>query len=265
MLSLDLIKAKINAKRIKFFIVSLLITGCLFFSVSVNREFRLIYSAIFIISSLALTFWVLEVKLYSKVAFILLILPLHFLFGALVSFFEFPNFSFLMRVLITFIIFNLYYIMLLVLNIFAVVEDRGKSIPLYRVAITWVQILIVVFSIPSYSVMFKLAIHPLMQVLLVTLSTFLLVLFFLVMLDLELNNVDIKLSFLTAFWVFILSTSILFLPFEAFFRGLFLSSVLLFGVGYSYHYLKHSLTRQILLEYIMITIAFLFVGLLFIP
>lgn len=265
MLTFNSLKKKLNIKRLKFLLVSLLASIALFSSLVIPYDARLLYSVLFVFFALVFTFASLEVKFSLKITPILMILPLHLLIGALGGFYVFPNLSLLMRLIITFVIFNLYYIMLLVLNIFSVVEERGKSMPLFRVASTWAQILIVIVSIPFYSVVFKLPIHPLLQVLVVAFSTFCLVLFYLVMLDLEINEIDLNLAFLSAFWVMILSFAILFLPFEAFFRGLFLSSVLLFGIGFSYHTLKHSLTRKITLEYIMITIAFLFIGLIFIP
>ena len=162
----------------------------------------------------------------------------------------------------------IYYIICLVLNIFIVVEARKKTIPLYRAAVTWAQILIVAVSIPFYAGVFKLTIHPFAQVAVVTLSSLLLLLLFVWTVQMEdeaEGGLDFEVVLLTSFWVLILSLSIIFIPFEAIFRSLFLSSVLLFGMGYSLGSYKHNLTTRIVIEYVIITILFLAIGLIFIP
>ena len=185
--------------------------------------------------------------------------------GAALTFSGFPNLSILFRILSLIIVLVVYYITLLILNIFSVVFEKGKVIPLYRVAITWEQILIIVVSIPLFAGIFKLPIHPFLQVFAITLSSFSLMLLFLWSLDFEVGEVDMNLSILTSFWVLTLSSAILFLPFEALFRGLFLSSILLFGLGFNHNFIKHTLSEKIIFEHVLITIAFLFIGLLFLP
>lgn len=255
----------LNLKRIKFISVSVAFGLFLIFSkqlLSINAPLYGLFLLLFCLGTLLPC---LEAFQYKKLWFYISVIPFHLAAGAFLSFVGFPNLSLPFRFVIAAIVSLVYYATLLVLNIFIVVETRRKSIPLYRVANTWSQILIVIASIPFYAGVFKLPIHPLLQVGVVTISSFTLILFFLKLLELEVGVFDLNLAVLTDFWIALLSISILFLPFEASFRGLFLSSVLLFGLGYIQGYLKHTLTKRILLEYLIITISFLFIGLLFVP
>jgi len=62
-----------------------------------------------------------------------------------------------------FIVSILYYLINLVNNIFLVVEEKADIIPLYRVALTWSQILLIIVSIPLFAGIYKLNVSPLLQ------------------------------------------------------------------------------------------------------
>ncbi len=252
-------------KRIKFVLTAFVMSAMLFFSHEVPQGNRVIYSFVIILMSLGTLVWCLEIEEQKNIWPYLFILPVNLTIGAVLSFFGFPNLSLMLRLLTAISVLFLYYVMLLMLNIAAVANDREKSIPLYRVAVAWAQVLGVVISIPLYSGIFKLNLNPLIQLLFILASTYSIVLFFSWLVDLEEGRIHHNIALMSAFWVLMLSVSIIFLPFEAVFRGLFLSSVLLFGLGYVQGLIRHTLSKQIIIEHILITISFLMIGLLFIP
>ncbi len=237
----------------------------LFLSYLISPSNRLVFTLVVLFVSFWAFAWGLEAFPLKRVWTYIYVLPFHIILGVLLSLYGFPNLSLLIRITFSITIFWIFYITCLILNVFVVVSSREKSIPLYRVAITWAQILIVVISIPYYAGIFKLNIHPFLQVMFITLSSFVMMLFFLWADSLEEGSPDMNLALTTSFWVLLMSMSMLFLPFEAIFRGLFLSSVLLFGIGYSHNYMKHTLTNKIVFEHVVITLAFLLLGILFIP
>lgn len=257
----------VNNRRVNFLLCSTAVAAFLFSShwFPAQAQAKLTYLIISVLLTLVFTFWVLGMKKPSKDWLFFSVLPAHFALGAALSFLGFPNLSMLFRVAITGVLVVLYYACLLVLNIFVVVREKGKAIPLYRVAVIWTQILIIVVAVPMYSGIFKLDINPALETLSVAVSSFFLTLFYLWALALEEEKTNFSLAFLASFWILLLAISISFLPFEAFFRALFLSSILLFGIGYVHNIVKHTLTQRILNEYILITLAFLFLGLLFVP
>ncbi len=106
-----------------------------------------------------------------------LLLPLSLVTGAVLSLYFFPNFSLLFRLVIIASFSALFYIVLLVDNIFLVIHDREEVIPLYRVALTWSQILEVVVAIPLFAGIFKLPVDGITQSLIVSLISLLFALY----------------------------------------------------------------------------------------
>ena len=252
-------------RRVIFILISVLLASTALLVRVVPKNVTFLYVLVLSVVSSVAFYFALELKDFKKLVPYVLILPLHVAVGMALSMFGFPNLSLRLRLIFTLLVSLMFYISFLVLNIIVVVRSRGKLIPLYRAAVTWSQILIVVVAIPFIASVFKLPVLPLFQIVLVTISAFFLILYFLWSIEPEFGEPSLDLALLGSFWVFMLATSILFLPFEAIFRGLFLSSVLLFAIGFAHNYLKHALTSKLILEYIIITIAFLFLGLLFIP
>lgn len=267
----------LNKKRVKLLSISFLIALVLFVSKIVPRSGEIFYVLFLAILSCVSLVWALELKFNLKLLkstwLYMFILPVHIAIGAAISFFGFPNLSLIFRLILLLIIFFTYYVTLLVLNVFAVIIDRGKVIPLYRVAITWAQILSIVVSIPLFSGVFKISIHPFVHVSILALSSFSLVTFLLWALNMVGSDRAVKeghfkleafgLAGLCTLWVVILAVAIMFLPFEALFRALFLSSVLLFGLGFAHNYTKHTLSKEIIIEHLTITLVFLILGLVF--
>ncbi len=255
----------VTSKKINFILVSIGVATLLFVSAYLGVASMYIYTAVLSGICAGLLIWSLELFPYKRLWLFALVLPLHLAVGGALSLFQYPNLSFYFKAIFLVGIAVLFYICLLVINIFTVIESRGKMIPLYRAASTWAQILIVVASILFYSAVFKIPAHPLIQAGVVVVSAYLLLDFWSRVLKLEVEVYDASLVLVGTFWVSLFAFTMLFIPFEALFRGLFLSSVVLFGLGFIQNYLKHTLTRRIILEHVVITVLFLLMGLLFIP
>lgn len=201
----------------------------------------------------------------------LALLPLHLTAGAVFSIIYYPNLSFVFRIFSLAVISVLYYLIGLVNNIFLVVEDKRGTIPLYRVAVTWSQILLTIVAIPFFAGVFKLPLNSFTQNAVVAFSTFLFTIFLIwtTEQDSEVRNIRIRdrvlVSLLTSFFVFALGMSVSFIPTESFLRSLLISAVLMFGLSYVRSHYKNSIDRSLITEYGLIFIIFLLIVLIFRP
>ena len=198
-----------------------------------------------------------------------LILPIHLLIGSLLFLEYFPNLGDLFRFVVIISFTFLYYIVLAADNIFLVVHDREELNPLYRAAVTWSLILIVIIAIPLLSGLFKLPLNPFFHVVFATFSTFLFNIYQIWISKYDDDAKDVKIgetlmiSFLVSFIVFTALVTTMFIPAESFLRALFIASVLMFGLNYANSYLKNTITRSLLAEYFFISIILLVLLILF--
>jgi hypothetical protein len=199
------------------------------------------------------------------------VLPLSLSLGVYLSFYHFPNFSFFFKTLSLVGVAILFYLINLVNNIFLVVDEKEIVFPLYRVAVTWSQILLVIVSIPVYVGIYKFDQGPIYQALWAGAATFVLSAYYLWSLGFD-NRIRrtgilekvINCSF-CAFLVMVGGLAVSFIPTEAFLRGLFSASILLFGLNYLDGYLKNKLNSSFLYIYGTIFGIFLFLILVFRP
>lgn len=204
-------------------------------------------------------------------SFSLILLPLHLVLGAVFALMFFPNLSIVFKFISLGAVGALLYIISLVNNIFVVVEDKSEKIPLYRVATTWSQILIVIISIPYFAGVFKINSAPLLQNLIIGFSAFLFVQYILwtFSFDNEIRTVGvgeaIMLGLFVSLLVLAIGFSVSFIPSESFLRSLLCSSVLMFGLNYLNSHLKNTLVKSTLLEYGFIFLFFLALVLIFKP
>lgn len=205
----------------------------------------------------------------KKTALPVFILPISLVSGALMSLHFFPNLGLPTRIITIGAVGILTYAMSLVQNIFLVVYVREEVIPLYRVAVTWSQILLIIISIPLFSGIFKFPINSIFQSLLVALVAvfFALFLMWVQEMDPDVPEIDreeeLVNSGLVAFGVFALSISTSFFPTESFLRSLFVSSALMSSLGYLQAHYKNIITKKLVAEYIFITFIFLVFVLIF--
>jgi hypothetical protein len=165
----------------------------------------------------------------------------------------------------------LFYIVLLVDNIFLVIHDREEVIPLYRVALTWSQILEVVVAIPLFAGIFKLPVDGITQSLIVSLISLLFALYLVGVQKFDKDSKDPGVGEIATLCLFVFvivlcaSISVAFMPTEPFLRSLMISSTLLFGLIYVNAHLKNEISKQLILEYLIIILVFFSLILFFIP
>lgn len=199
------------------------------------------------------------------------ILPMSLSFGIYLSLYHFPNFSPLFKAVALIFASSLYYLISLVNNILLVVDERESVFPLYRVAITWGQILLSFISIPVYVGIYKFDQGPLYQNFLAGVLTFVFMAYYLWIMGFDKRARRFStLELITdcsfgAFLVMIGGFSVSFIPTEAFLRGILASSVLLFGLNYLDGYAKNKLNKNFLYVYGAIIGIFLVLVLIFRP
>jgi hypothetical protein len=206
----------------------------------------------------------------SKVANILItgILPASLTLGFMLSLIYFPNLSTVFKLLSLAGFSFIYYLTLLVNNVFLVVESREETIPLYRVASTWSKILIVAVAIPLLAGVFKINLNSFSETILASLSA---LLFYTYLIWSLKHNHEVKkyrrgelfgLFALTTFFVMAANLSVSFFPTETFLRALYVSSIMIFSVSYIEGHLKNVINRRLITEHLVI--SFIFLVLLFI-
>jgi len=200
-----------------------------------------------------------------------ILMPLGVLAGAILSLHFYPNLGNVFKILVILFFSGLYYLVSLSDNVFLVVYDREEIIPLYRVAVTWSQILQAVVAIPIFSGVFKINTSPYIQSLIPALISFLFTYYQLWVYRFEPDAKKVGvgerfyLCFLSPFFIFSSSLAVSFFPSEDFLRALFTSSVLLFVLNYVSAHLKNEISRGMVVGYLVIVFVFLFFLLFFSP
>ena len=257
-------------KKIKYIVYSFILVLLLWFLPSTRGLYKaLLVGAIFIstVVGALVTQW--PVKL--KDVFSMVLLPVHLAAGAVLSLYFFPNLGPLTRAIAVFGVGGLLYAVCLVTNIFMVVDERERRIPLYRVAITWSQIIIVAVAILYFSGVYKLPINTFFQNLFVGASSFLFVLylFWALAFDNETAKIgrrdQLLFAFGAGFSLAALGVSVSFFPTESFLRALFASSLLMSALGFLYSHAKNIITKSVVAEYFMISLVFLILLFVFNP
>ncbi len=257
-------------KKIKYIAQALLIGGFLHV-VYFNQDFNKIVLLGAGLALLVLGSLFVHYPNVSKpeTLFMSLILPISLVLSAILFLRFYPNLGEYFRIGVIFGFIIVYYLVLLSDNIFLVVKGREEIIPLYRVAVTWSLILIIVIAIPLFSGIFKLPVNPLYHVLFVGCFSFLFNLYQIwsSRYDEDAKDVEVGemvlLSLVVAFFVIAATIATLFFPTEAFLRALFTASILMFGLNYISSYLKNNVSSRLLLEYFFISVLFLILLLLF--
>ena len=258
-------------KRLRYILHSFLI-GLIIYFYSTNINYLIIYTALLVFVVVVGNVIVNRENSPSiPDNFYISLLPLHLIFGSILTLYYFPNLSFLFKVIFVIGIAFLNYIILLVNNIFLVVISREESIPLYRVALTWSKIVIIVLSIPLFAGIFKLPANTFIQSALTGVSAFLFCMY--VIWSMKFESEAKKhgageagyLSAVGAMCVTFANMIVTFMPTESFLRALFVSSVLMFIINYFYAHFKNAINRRLVTEHIAISLVFLLLLVLFKP
>lgn len=199
------------------------------------------------------------------------IMPLGVISGGVLSLKFYPNLGSVFKIFVVAFFSGMYYLVSLADNIFLVVSDREEIIPLYRVAVTWSQILQVIVAIPLFAGIFKLNIVTFTHSLIISLISFLFTYYQLWVYRFEPDAKKVGageryyICFLSFFIVFVTSLGVSFFPSEDFLRALFTSSVLLFILNYISAHLKNEISRRIIIRHLLITVVFLVLLIFFKP
>lgn len=193
-------------------------------------------------------------------------------FLSLFLFFNYyPNISLFLR-LGAFVFYSvILYTLILLNNIVLFVVSRGEAIPIYRVATNWVQFVLLSLGIPLFTGLLKLDIQPLLQVLIVGLFCIFLYFYFFWVWggerDIKKPSIWEKVVLAGGFALICVHAVFvtLFFAAESFLRGLFASSVFLFGLGYIYLYIRNSLDTKALRYYLINLAVFFIIMILFKP
>lgn len=198
-------------------------------------------------------------------------MPIHLFSGVMLTLKYYPNLGDWFRVLIILGVVSFFYLTSLVDNIYFVVGDREGSIPLYRVALTWSQILMITIAIPLYAGVYKVPINAFYQVIVVSFSAFIFNLYQLWAIRYEdritsVNFIGAALfSVLVAFYTGGVALAVSFIPTEAFLKALLSASTLMFGLVLISSHLKNEISKALILEYMSITALFLIILIAFRP
>jgi hypothetical protein len=201
---------------------------------------------------------------YNKPKHILLnnILPMQLVLGSILTLENFPNLGLPVKAVFVIFMLSSFYIVSLINNVFLVVEEKNEIIPLYRVAVTWSQIIFITVAIPFFAGIFKLPVNPIVQSLVVSIASFMNAVYMIWILSFDSDSKKSRgvepllLGVLVAFFVFSGVISASFVPSESFLKALFGSSVLMFGLNYVNGYIKNNINKRTIYENFLITIIF---------
>lgn len=272
-ISLEKIRTILLDKKSKYLLISVGLTGLLMLSnILINNEFAL-YTIVFIFTVLMFSglMYAQYIDRSKRGLVFSWLLPVHLAVGYYLTFFYFPNLGPLVKVLAYLSFCLMSYVLLLVNNIFVVIIEKGSLIPLYTAAVAWVQILIIVISIPYISGVYKIPINFLIQngVVFISALMFNFYMIWVTYLDPDIKRTSLVergyLAIVLAFIVFVFGLSVSFIPTESFLRALFVSTVIMFGLGYVQGHYKNRINLRLLLEYGIISLIFLILLIFFRP
>ncbi len=230
-----------------------------------------IYSVIALSISVLGSLFVQKGNIKSGNFFYVAILPLHLTAGVLLSINYFPNLGLLVKIAGLLTLVAMFYGISLVNNIFLVVIYRKNMIPLYRAAVTWLTIFLVVTAIPFFAGVYKLPISALIQFIFIAIATFLFTLYniWVTGFDSDTKKIpyteSIYLAMLSVFLTGVGGLSVSFFPTEPFLKALYASTYLMFGLGLSHAHLKNKIEKKLVLEYLGIILIFLLILIVFKP
>jgi hypothetical protein len=257
-------------KKVRYLIYSTLVSILLFFVSGAEGELKPVGSAVVLaVALLGAYFTQLPNNKHALLS--VLLLPFHLVVGASLTLHFFPNLSLPITVLAIVFLGIVLYSVSLVNNIFLVVGRRGKSMPLYRVGITWSQILLIIIAIPYFAGVFKIPVNSITQNFIAGVSAFFFSSYILwtQSFDPESKAVELReklaISSMVMFATVAGGLGVSFFPTESFLRSLYVSSILMSSIGYLQAHYKNLITRKMIMEYLLIITTFLIIVIAFSP
>jgi hypothetical protein len=200
-----------------------------------------------------------------------LLLPFHMIAGSLLVLTYYPNLAVPIKLASIIALTLCFYIVCIVNNVVLVVEDKKQVIPLYRAAVTWNQILLVIVSIPYLAGIFKIPYIAFVQNIFAGISSFLFTLYVMWILKFDSDLKVIKagerytLAFFIAMITFLSGLSVSFFPTESFLRAIFVASIVMSGISYITMHLKNTINKNAVVEFLFISLLFLLILVVFKP
>lgn len=239
-------------KRQKIILTAIILCAYLLSTGFLPLSFYLTYKLHLIIGfaafSYLLSVWSLWEGLNRSKALILMILPTLFTLAVISYYFLLPV-RWLTRLPVTVVFGLIWYTLLLSQNVFNVSATR--TIPLYRVASTVVFVLTILTASLLFNVIFALHLLFLLNILLVTILSFLLILQ--VHWSIQMNEIDMNLiipSLILGLIVGEVGMALSFWPLTNTFVSVFLTGVLYLVLGITTDHLRGRLTQEGVYSYI---------------
>ncbi len=257
-------------KKAKYIAQSLILTLLLSYA-AFGGKVTVSYFLLLLLYTLVSTYFIHIPNMSKHNYFYVILIPVEVVVSSVLTFTFFPNLGIPIKLLALATIFALNYAVSLVNNIFLVIYERAQIFPLYRAAVTWSQIILVVVSIPLFAGIYKTSWNPLLQNSVSGISAFLFCVYTYWVLgfdrDYPVRKIGerVLLSSYALFAVAFFGLSFSFFPSETFIRSLFVSSILMSALGYLQSHYKNQLDSRIVLEYASISLVFMILTLLFHP
>lgn len=256
----------INFKKLRFVLLSALLIAFAYFM----YENLLLVGFITVVSVLFVQYLDGGVKDLKSALFVV-VTPILLVLGLALFFTYYPNLSIILKLGAGSFYFGLLYTLLLLNNVLLVVKGREEIIPVYSVAVNWVQIVLLGTSLSLFTGLLRLGIQPLLQALAIITVSLIFYQYAIWVWSYEKDSRQLKtfealvlsISFavLTGWSAF----STLFFSAESFLRGIFVASVFLLGLGYIQLYIKNALSKKTLQDYLVICLLFLVLLVVFKP
>lgn len=182
----------------------------------------------------------------------------------------FPNLSQLFKYILMFFSGALFYLSLLINNLIIAEKVEDTSLPLFRVGQVWLQILLIVLTIPFITVIykfdFKFYTHSFLIFLYLLISSYVYLHSYLISKTNAVTYREYLILIIEMVYLPVLaSIATSFISSESFFRATFITSVYMSMVSYARNYIDNSLSKRLIIQYLIISGFFLLVLIAFKP
>ena len=257
------------SRRTKFLISTIFyLFGILFFDFANFSKYIFLGAALFVVFIINLVALYPGYKLRDVV--LISYLPLVLVSSTILGLIFFPNLSAVFKYLLMFFSGAFFYLSLLINNLIIAEKVEDTSLPLFRVGQVWLQILLIILTIPFITVVYKFNLHFYFHSLAIFVYLFLSSYVYLhTYLISKTDQVSTKEYILLlvemTYLPLVASIATSFIPAESFFRATFVTSVYMAMVSYARNYIDNSLNKKLLVQYLVICTFFLLVLIVFKP
>jgi hypothetical protein len=257
------------SRRTKFLISTIFyLFGILFFDFANFSKYIFLGAALFVVFIINLIALYPGYKLRDVV--LISYLPLVLVSSTILGLIFFPNLSAVFKYLLMFFSGAFFYLSMLINNLIIAEKIEDTSLPLFRVGQVWLQILLIILTIPFITVVYKFNLHFYFHSLAIFVYLFIssyvyLHTYLISKTDQVSTKEYILLLIEMTYLPLVASIATSFIPAESFFRATFVTSVYMAMVSYARNYIDNSLNKKLLIQYLVICTFFLLVLIVFKP